>query len=229
MSKEKKSPLKKLLMLANVLLIVGLAGTSVYLFMDNRDLKSTASLSQDEKSQIENDKLVAEISKLMNLPSDEEPTIFKVNDPKKTEEGNPGITQIFSDLQKDDYLLVYKNDRLGIQYRPSENKIIKTATISLPITVEIIGSEDVVNKTEEKLQKLYNGRVVIVEQVMPGITQSFVYDKTGKLKADVEVLAKETGLEVGSTLPQNIKPGDGTEIVIVVASDKSTQTTPVEP
>jgi len=221
MNKGKTSAMKRMLMALNIVTLIGLAGFSAYLFVDNRDLAKTATLSEEEKSQIENDKLIASIGKLINLPNDEKPTIFKVNDPEKIEEGNPGISQIFPELQKDDYLLIYKNDRLGIQYRPNENKIIKTATVSLPVTIEIFGTEQAVNDIEATLQKLYEGRVVILKQIVTGVTQNFVYDKTGKLKADVDILSEETGFEVGSILPTSITPSEQTEIIIVAVENES--------
>jgi hypothetical protein len=218
---------KKTMMIVNIVVIVGLLGVSGYLFTENRDLKQSATLSQEDKLKQENDKLIADVSKLMDLPKDE-PTIFKVNDPEKTEEGNPGISELFSDLQKDDYLLVYKNDRLGIQYRPSQNKIIKTATLTLPVSIEVFGSEKAVAEMEKKLQELYGNRVVVSKQTLSGVTQSFVYDKTTKLKTEVEALAKEISYEVGSTLPESVKPGSATEVVIVIAEAKTAAPEPVE-
>jgi hypothetical protein len=220
----KTSTGKKVLIVLSALLVVGLAGSTTYLFIENKDLKKTASLSEEDKLNIENDKIISEVSKLIDLP-DEDPTIFKVNDPEKTEEGNPGITELFPDLQKDDYLLVYKVNRLGIQYRQSQNKIVKTATITLPISIEVFGTEEAVAEIEQKLLALYNNRVVIIKQNIDGITQSFVYDNTGKLKTETEALSKEMAIEVGSTLPTSITPSDQTEIVIVVTktADASTQ------
>ena len=220
----KTSISKKIVIIVFALLVTGLAGSTTYLFIENSDLKKTASLSEEDKLKIENDKIISEVGMLIDLP-DEDPTIFKVNDPEKTEEGNPGITELFPDLQKDDYLLVYKVNRLGIQYRQSQNKIIKTATITLPINIEVFGTEEAVAEIEQKLLALYNNRVVIIKQNIDGITQSFVYDNTGKLKTETEALSKEMEIEIGSTLPTNITPGEQTEIVIVVVPN-SIETTP---
>jgi len=208
---------RRVLIAVNIVALFVLTGSTVYLYMQNKDLNEQASLSQEDKLKIENNNLLADVGKLMDLP-EEEPTIFKVNDPQKAEEDNPGINEIFSDLQINDYLLIYKTDRLGIQYRPSQKKIIKTATLNLPIVIEIFGSEEAISEMEKQLLQLYDNRVIITKQSLSGVTQSFVYDNTNKLKTEVEALSKGIGYQVGSTLPESIKPTDQTEIVIVATS-----------
>jgi hypothetical protein len=211
----RKSGINKTIV-ANVVVILALAGTSTYFYMQNRDLNSQLALTDQDRVAQQNEELLADVGKLYDLP-EEEPTIFLVNDPVKTQEDNPGIKDLFNDLKKDDYLLVYKTERLGIQYRPSENKIIKTATLTIPISVELFGSEQAMEDISKVLEEKYSTQVSIKKTILEGVTKGFVFDTTTKLGGELENISKETGLEKGINLPDTIKPDSQTEIVIVVA------------
>ena len=211
----RKSGINKTIV-ANVVVILALAGTSTYFYMQNRDLNSQLALTDQDRVAQQNEELLADVGKLYDLP-EEEPTIFLVNDPVKTQEDNPGIKDLFSDLKKDDYLLVYKTERLGIQYRPSEKKIIKTATLTIPISVELFGSEQAMEDISKVLEEKYSTQVSIKKTILEGVTKGFVFDTTTKLGGELDNISKETGLEKGINLPDTIKPDSQTEIVIVVA------------
>jgi hypothetical protein len=212
----KTSTGKKVLIIFSVLLVIGLAGTTVYLFMENRDLKSELALSDSERNSKENARIIKEVSELIKLP-DEEPVVILVNDPVIAVEDNPGIAKIFDDLQKGDYILVFRNERTAVQYRPSEKKIIKNASISLPIATEIIGSEVAIKSAEVKLAEFGN-QLTITNKIDDSVKSAFVYAVNGKLSAEASAIAEQLGIEVGSTLPASITPSDQTEIVIVVTS-----------
>jgi hypothetical protein len=212
----KTSTGKKVFIALSALVVVALAGSTAYLFVENKDLKSELALSESERNAIENDRIIEKVSKLIKLP-DEEPVIILVNDPVVAIEDNPGIAQIFDDLQKGDYILVFRSDRSGIQYRPSEDKIIKNATISLPISTEIIGNEAAIKTTEEKLADFGN-QLSLTNKIDNNTKDSFVYAVNSKLSAEASAIAEQLGIEVGSTLPASIVPSEQTEIVIVVAT-----------
>lgn len=210
----KTSTGKKVLVVLSALLVVGLAGATTYLFIENRDLKSELALSDSERNAIENQRIIEKVSKLLKLP-DEEPVIILVNDPVVAIEDNPGIAQIFDDLQKGDYILVFRSDRTGVQYRPSEDKIIKNATISLPIATEIIGSETAIKNTETSLAEFGN-QLSLTNKIDNNIKDSFVYAVNSRLSAEANAIAEQLGLQVGSTLPASIVPSAQTEIVVVI-------------
>ncbi|MBP6962526.1 hypothetical protein KBB49_03255, partial [Candidatus Saccharibacteria bacterium] len=204
----RKSGINKTIV-ANVVVILALAGTSTYFYMQNRDLNSQLALTDQDRVAQQNEELLADVGKLYDLP-EEEPTIFLVNDPVKTQEDNPGIKDLFSDLKKDDYLLVYKTERLGIQYRPSEKKIIKTATLTIPISVELFGSEQAMEDISKVLEEKYSTQVSIKKTILEGVTKGFVFDTTTKLGGELDNISKETGLEKGINLPDTIKPDSQT-------------------
>ena len=57
---------KKILMAANIVLLIGLAGATGYLYMDNTDLKDQVSLTSEEQ----NRRLVEEINEVFDLPDE---------------------------------------------------------------------------------------------------------------------------------------------------------------
>jgi len=221
----KTSTGKKVSIVLAALLFVGLAGASTYLFIENRSLKADLALSESDRNAAENARIVGEVSKLIKLP-DEEPILILVNDPVVAVEDNPGIAQIFDDLQKGDYILVFRNDRSGVQYRPSEKKIIKNATINLPIATEIIGSEAAVKSTEAKLSEFGN-QLSLSNKIDDSVKSSFVYAVNSKLSAEASAIAEKLGIEVGSTLPASITPSGQTEIIIVVVAEVEAVPVPI--
>lgn len=209
-------------MIVNVVVLLALAGSTGYLFFRNGDLNKELSLSVDERTAKQNQALVDKVSKLIDLPK-EEPTIILVNDSDKAKEQNPGLSQIFEDLQKDDYILVYRKARQAINYRPSTNKIVKSSTITLPVSVELVGSQADIDAVATKLAD-FGTQISIIKTVKDGVTQSFIYDVENDQTDQTASIAKQIGYEVGTTLPSSISPTAQTEIVISVSSSTKSPT-----
>lgn len=214
-------------MIVNVVVLLGLAGATGYLYMNNKDLRYELSLSEQDRAKIKNDELLAKVSKLMSLPS-EEPVIVLVNDPAKAEEENPGIKAIFDNLQKDDYILIFKKAKLGVQYRPVESKIIKSTTINLPIVVEIIGTSADIAATEKSLVQFGN-QITVVKTVNETITDSAVYDVDNNQSTEVQSIDKILNFGVTNTLPNTVTASEQAEIVLLVASSSSSIEPAVQP
>jgi hypothetical protein len=215
----KTSTGKKVLVILSALLIVGLAGSTVYLYMENKNLSSELALSEDDRKAKQNERILTEVKKLITVP-DETAFFILVADPEKAIEEQTIYTQIFDDLQKGDYILVFRQNRQGIQYRPNDKKIVKSAPIPFPLAVTIFGSDVAIAQTEEKLKEFSN-QITVDSKVLDGVTQAFVYDVNGTMKAEAESIAEKLDLEVGTTLPASIVPSDQTEIVIVVTPGSS--------
>lgn len=217
---------KRLLLIANIVVLLGLTGATSYLLMRNKDLRYELSLSEQDRIKKKNEALIADVGKLMSLP-DEEPVIVLVNDPAKAEEENPGIKEIFDELQKDDYILIFKKEKLGVQYRPSENKIIKSTTVNLPIVVEIIGTEADIAATE-KLLVQFGNQISVVKTVNDSISDSVVYDVDNNQPTEIQSIDKILEFGVSNTLPNTITANEQAEIVILVGS-ASSSTAPGSP
>lgn len=217
---------KRVLLVINLVALVGLSATTGLLFMKNRDLNSELNLPSSEREKRDNDKVVSEVAKLMDLP-DSEPTVIVINDPDevKRSEGSLEklVASLFDNIQKGDYVIFFIKDRSAIQYRPSDKKIIKTTAVSIPITVELIGSEAAMGEAEEKL-KDFGNQITIVKTKTDGITQSFVFDVDQDQKEEAGSIAKQLGTEVGTTLPAGFTQGEQTEIVVAVSSSANSLT-----
>lgn len=211
----KISTAKKILLGINILVLLGLSGSTGYLFMKNRELKRDQNLSTEEK----NKRLVEEINKVYDLP-DETPVVAIVTDPNEFKKQYAA----FSDAQSGDYLLFFRKARLNVLYRQSAKKVVKTANVNVPITVEIVGSQEAVDAAEKKMADFGN-QVTVKKTVLEGVTSDFVYDVDADQKAETESVAKQLGYDVGTTLPPSITPGTETEILIAV-SGKSASITP---
>lgn len=197
---------KKVLIVVNVLLLIGLAGTTAYLYMDNKDLKDQITLTSEEK----NARLIEEINKVFDLP-EEEPVVAVVTDPDEFKKQYSA----FDNAESGDYLLFYRKARLNVLYRSSEKRVVKTATVTVPITVELIGSEEAIATAEEKLSA-FGDQITIIKKVDNSVKQAFVFDVDNDQSEQLKSIGEQLGYEAGSTLPASIVPSDQTEIVVVV-------------
>ena len=76
--------------------------------------------------QAEVDALVAQVGKLMALPTDEKPTIATVTDASKVKD-----QPFFANAKNDDRVLIYQKAQKAILFRPSENRIIEVGSLNI--------------------------------------------------------------------------------------------------
>jgi len=76
--------------------------------------------------QAEVDVLVAEVDRLIALPTDEKPTVATITDVDKLKDQN-----FFKNAVNGDKVLIYTNARKAILYRPSENRIIEVGAVNI--------------------------------------------------------------------------------------------------
>lgn len=205
----RKNKLKIGLIAINVLVILGLAGSSFYFFNKNRQLNEVLGLSTEEK----NVRLIEEINQVYDLP-DEQPVVAIVTDPVQFKTDYP----TFANAEGGDYLLFFRKARLNVLYRQSEKRVVQTANVVVPITVELVGDAAALEAAAQKLTDFGN-QVNVVKTVKPDISQSFVFDVDSDQEPETQSVAKQLGFEIGSTLPTSITPGDQTEIVVAVSAD----------
>ncbi len=198
-----------------VLLTLGLLGTTGYLFMQNRDLDRQINETTEEK----NERLVNEINKVFDLP-DETPVVAIVTDKEQFISEYP----VFENAESGDYLLFFRKARLNVLYRQSEKRVVKTAQVAVPISIELIGSKDAIAEAESQLQEL-EGSVTLVKTVNTGIAQSLIYDVDQDQADETSQLADRLEIKSASTLPDTITPGDTTEIVILLADSSAPEST----
>jgi len=215
MKNKGTTTVRKALIILNIVLLIGLAGAAGYLFIENRDLNDQITLTTEEK----NRRLVEEINQVFDLP-DEEPIVAVVTDVEEFKK----TYGTFNNAETGDYLLFFRKARLNVLYRQDEKRVVKTANVAVPISVELIGSEKATNDAEKKLADFGN-QITITKKVTDGISQSFVFDVDDDQGEEAGSIATQLGYDVGSTLPSTIIPADQTEIVISVSAGSTTAPT----
>lgn len=123
--KRSKTPV---LVAALSLLVILLAATGFYLFKRNQDLSSqnkvlanpTASAEQQQAE------LISLVGALVELPTDETPTVAVVSDVAKLKDQS-----FFESAQNGDKVLIYTKAKKAYLYRPSTNKLINIAPVNI--------------------------------------------------------------------------------------------------
>jgi len=112
--------LKRLLISLLVILAIGGVTTGVTYFRKYQALKADPTI----EAQKETEALVATVSKLMELPTDETPTVATIADKEKLKD-----QPFFAKAENGDKILAFTKAMQAILYRPSTNKIINVAPI----------------------------------------------------------------------------------------------------
>lgn len=213
---------KKTILVVVLLVVIILAGLGVYVFKQNSGKDSKTSSA----AQITN--LVQKVGKIIDLPTDETPTIATVSDITKLKG-----QAFFAKAQNGDKVLVFTKTKKAILYRPGANKIIEVAVYN---PTSAAGTPTPVNQTVKVA--LYNGTTTVgltkiteasLVKKYPNIT---VVDKENASKSDykktiivsfsgntqmAQTLASEFGGEVGSLPSGETKPA-GADILVILGS-----------
>lgn len=203
-------------------------GSAVYFYDQNLKLKVTS----DETAKEDNQKLLSEVGKIIELPSNESPTVAVVSDKEKLS-GNV----FFKNSQNGDKVLIFAEAKKAILYRPSTKKLIEVANINLADTNGVVaGSKDenveaaavkmsVFNGTKEdnifqdiedklKEQKINAEYVTKRNALRDNYIQTLVVDLTGESSESANRIAKALDGQVGS-LPKGETKPEGSDILII--------------
>jgi hypothetical protein len=172
-----------------------------------------------------NNETKQKVSKLFDLPADEEPIIFEVSDKEKL--GTAQVTtQYFDKAQNGDVILAFEKANLSIIYRPGENRIIKTdnynnfLAAANPIKIAIVAPQDKQAAVEQQLkEKVLNADLVAKETPKASPKTSYVADATGTNAKAAQDLADKLGLKVGELPSSEAKP-ENASLIVVIAPDK---------
>ncbi len=208
-------PKKKLFFIFILILAIGGTITSLYYFKQYHDLKANPNL----EAQKETESLVSALGKLMELPSDEIPTVATVLDKEKLKDQS-----FFDKAENGDKLLAYTKAKQAILYRPSTNKIINIAPIidqnedvkqeepesvaPTPANLKIAyynGTETngLAGKSEKVVKNAYPSyeTSVVSNASKKDYKETLVIDLTGEHQTEVSALAQILGGKV-SDLPE---------------------------
>lgn len=211
---------------ALVLLTVGVGGYFYYQTQKNQAAKTNPQASAQEEVK----KLVAEVGKLIELPTGEDPTVATVTDIDKLKD-----QPFFQKAKNGDKVLIYTNARKAILYDPNVKKVIDVAPIN-------IGSPSAQTTTPEVKVALRNGTRTVglttkiepeIKKVSPQFNvvskenaQNSSYEKTLiiVINSSAQDLATDLAQKWNtslSTLPAGeTKPSDA-DLLIILGKDKA--------
>ncbi len=228
---------KALVVLLGVLVIGAIVGLGIYQYVRLR--KELAELRNNpqkiqELARSEQKTLIEKIGKLITLPIDEQPTIATVTDSERLKN-----QPFFAKALNGDKVLLYANAKKAILYRPSVDKIIEVA----PITIGPVNSTTVSGQVAQTPLRLvlYNGTTIIgltkkyeteLKTKVPGAVvvdrdnakkqdyaKTMLIDLTGTRKDQAQTLAQALGISL-SELPLGETKPSAADFLIILGADK---------
>jgi hypothetical protein len=241
--KKNQSGQQQAFSLTLVLLIV-MSIVSVYFFIKYQQAKNLLT-NPNIAVQTEIKKLVEQIGKLIELPTDEVPSMATVTDKNKL------VNQaFFAKAQNGDKILLYQENHKAILYRPSINKIIEISAVTIPTTspspiihksanitpVPIAKATPTPTKPADVTVAIYNGskiaglaalyekqitskltfvNVVEKSNTLNNYSKTLVIDLSGNKKDQAQQIATVVTGEVTASLPSGEKKPQADILVIV--------------
>ena len=132
-----------LILVLTVIAVLAIA-TSFYFYNNYMALKKNPNLEVQKQTQ----ELVAKVSKLMELPTDETPTVATVTDVNKLKD-----QVFFKGAANGDQVLIYVKARKAILYDPVKNIIVDVAPINIAQVPTLAPSAKVSPAPSEAVQK----------------------------------------------------------------------------
>ena len=200
---------KRALVALNILVLIGLAGFGGYFFKKYNDSKNA---SPETIQQAQVDQTISEVGKLYSLPANEKPDVATVKDKEQLKKQYP----FFDQAENGDVVLIYKDAKLAILYRPSTKKLIKVGPVNIEngLSIRTVGSEaerSAVEKllTDNKLTFTSGGGA---KTQVTGIT---IVDLKGTNGEQAKKLAEIVKGTVGSLPEGEEKPSDVDLLIII--------------
>lgn len=117
---------KSYLAIVVLVLLIGAGSALGYRAYDNQRKEIKRLSNPQESAKAESERIKEEVSKLIELPADEDPTIATVVDSTKLSN-----QAFFSKAQNGDRVVMYAKAKKAVLYRPDTGKIIEVAPINL--------------------------------------------------------------------------------------------------
>ncbi len=216
--------------------IVLLLAPSVYFYTQYRDARNLLQ-NPTEASKKEVKEVVDRLSKIMVIPTNEDPTVATVLDKEKLKD-----QPFFANAEKGDKVVIFSKAQLAILYRPSTNKIVQVAPINLggtPAPTAAAGQNTSVTlalyngtittgltaKVETDLLANVKGFSIVAREnaKAQSYSKTLVVDVSGKRATEAKQLAEFLAGDVGPLPAGEVKP-TGAEILIIVGKNYAAAT-----
>lgn len=117
---------KSYLAILLLVLLIGVGGFFAYQVYDKQRREISRLSNPQESAKAESERIKDEVSSLIVLPADEEPTIATVVDSSKLDN-----QPFFANAQNGDRVVMYAKAKKAILYRPSIKKLVEVAPINI--------------------------------------------------------------------------------------------------
>lgn len=193
---------KAVLVILVIALIGGLGAFGGIYYKKYTDLKD-ASPEKLQQAQLED--TVEAVGKLYSLPKDEKPDIATVKDKEALKKQYP----FFDQAENDDVVLIYKEAKLAILYRPSTNQLIKVGPVNIEsgLAIRTVGSAEA-RSAVEKLLTDNNLPFTSGGSAKTAISGVTVVDLSGSNSEQAKQLAAIVKGKVGKLPAGEEKPDD---------------------
>jgi hypothetical protein len=202
---------------------VGIAGYFYLQYQKTQDQLDKTTHSNEQAA------LIAEVGKLIVLPTGEQPTIATVSDLNRLKGQS-----FFSRARNGDKVLIYTKAQEAILYDPLANKIVEVGPISLtqvtpspkgptptfaPVRVAIYNgtpTAGLANKIGADIkEKMPTVTIVSKSDAKNDYTSTIVVDLTGKNAASASTMAEILGAKIGKLPKGEIKPQNADLLIIL--------------
>lgn len=205
-----------------LILFLIILGGSIFGIIRYRALQAELNQLRENPNLIadqELEQVVGQVGALIDLPTDEKPTLMTVTDADKIRSQT-----FFARSENGDKLLIYPTARKAILFRPSTNRIIDVATIDLSgeennLSVSLLNGTNITGLTAaaeaflaDKASSLnFTSRANAVSQY----TSTIVVDLTGGSRTtQATQLAQLLGGEVGTLPESETRPSGDIAIIL---------------
>ncbi len=143
-------------------IMIALVASSVYFFLKYRGVSEELKKKSEGTDKTEVLAVLDKVSKLIEIPTDEEPTVATVTDKEKLKE-----QKFFAKAENEDKVIIFVKAQKAILYRPSWNKIIEVARID---TIDQKKAETGVSTTSAQMKMEKSNLIVLNGTNVSGLT-----------------------------------------------------------
>jgi hypothetical protein len=222
---------KFFLVFTTILAFAALIGVSYYFY---NQYQRTQKLLQNptEAAKAETKFILGQVGKLMDLPTDEDPTIATILDSEKLKD-----QPFFAKAKNGDKVILYTNARKAILFRPDTNRVIDFAPINIgtpsaqpvtPVRIVLYNGTNIVGLTQtfEKSLKSKATNIEVVGRANAKKTdygETIVVDLTGTKPELAKQMAELVKGEVSELPDGEVKPAVTADLLVILGNNSAAQ------
>jgi hypothetical protein len=182
-----------------------------------------SSLKKDPatEAQVKATRIIKEVGKIYELPTNEKPTVIQVEDTNQLKD-----RQFFDKAQNGDFALIYTNNKLAVLYRESAHKIITAMPVAAQAAVANVavlngsGTDAALNSAVTKLGSLgAQAKTVNAGKAKTAQPKTIVVDVTGSHAELAKTIAQNLSGSTQAALPSGETAPSGADIVVIVGKN----------